>query len=422
MELLKWIFFYLLNGLADRLGASSQGTLNIVNPPTGGERKQGVVWVFCSTIGEFNACRPLLERLKLHWHLVLLTDHDCYTGSFHHQLPEATVVELTGRISDGKRLAAVLRPDLFVICEIPALPNDAPCRLSYALLRSAKRSGARLNIVNAWLYEYQPGCRMDAIERWLFTKSYLHMFDFATVQSEAVRDALISKGMAADKVAVSGNMKFDALANNASRVHAAPEDAVIRSLKASGSTIVVAGCLAGISECERLFPALASLKLSNSGMFFVLAPRHPENVDFMASFLELLRGAGLTFGLKSQLKLAELQSLDVLVLDTFGELQHYYAAADVCYVGSNHNILEPLSFGKPTVVSGQWDPMFPSYPVFSLTRSRGLVHAAAEDENLGDVFRSLLASPQSANPELILGALEDLSGAVEISYGSLAPD
>jgi 3-deoxy-D-manno-octulosonic-acid transferase len=58
----------------------------------------------------------------------------------------------------------------------------------------------------------------------------------------------------------------------------------------------------------------------------------------------------------------------MLVLDTMGELRDFYAASTVSFVGRDHNILEPLTFGKPVTITPGWEATFPSYPVYLLLR------------------------------------------------------
>ena len=103
-----------------------------------------------------------------------------------------------------------------------------------------------------------------------------------------------------------------------------------------------------------------------------------------------------------------------MVLDTFGELPAAYEAAHVCYVGRNHNVLEPLAFGKPVVIPGGWEPAYPSYPVYRITCNAGLVTEARTTAQLTEAFLEFLGRESRGDESaLLLAALRDLSGAVD---------
>jgi 3-deoxy-D-manno-octulosonic-acid transferase len=86
----------------------------------------------------------------------------------------------------------------------------------------------------------------------------------------------------------------------------------------------------------------------------------------------------------------------VLILDTIGELRDFYAASTVCYVGVNHNILEPLAFGKPVTVSPGWEATFPSYPVYELLRgTEGVLRVCLVLKRTQKVGSKLLAEQRN---------------------------
>ncbi len=418
-EPVKWQFFKGLNLLSDFVSPPEAKTPRAV-PPAQPAPNGACIWVFCSTIGEFNACKPLLDRLVSKGPVVFLTDHACYTETYQQRYPGTAVVELTGRISDGPFLARRFPPDVVVVCEIPAKPNEAPCRLSYGVLRAARQAGARVYLVNTWLYGYEAACRMDELERRWFTRHYLELFDHITAQSPEVKDALVAAGVETGRISIAGNMKFDALKADMASPPPPSEPDFQTFIAERGGPLLVAGCLAGLQESGNLISVLGELKLELPALFIVLAPRHPENRDFMKTFLQQIEDAGLSWQLKSRANGNFSRACDVLVLDTFGELKKYYAMADVCYVGCNHNILEPLSYAKPTVISGQWDPTFPSYPVYRLAREREVVHEERDAAGLQRRLRKLLSNDAAkAEASHIRQSLDDLSGAVDIIYYTL---
>ena len=132
-ENVKWGAFVLFDLINSALAHRRQST----HPPTihNHSTAEHYNWVFCSTIGELNACRPFIDHInRLPGTLVFLTDRHTYKDSYHHLYPDAIIVELTGALSDHRHLIKLIPPRFLVVCEIPCALHDAPCRLSYGLL------------------------------------------------------------------------------------------------------------------------------------------------------------------------------------------------------------------------------------------------------------------------------------------------
>ncbi|AKH22041.1 hypothetical protein AAY24_04280 [Sedimenticola thiotaurini] len=324
-------------------------------------------------------------------------------------------MELTGRVSDARILAKRLPPRQFVLCEIPALPSEAPCRLSYGLLREAQRAGAHVHLVNAWLYGYKPACRMDRLELRLFQYDFLNTFKTIGVQNENIKSSLIKAGAKTERIYVAGNMKFDAIKDVESIPIENSSREFLSNLVKKQSLVVVAGCLADINECFVLFDAIANIWNTRPDIRFIIAPRHPENAQFMRALTDRLDQSGLPYRLKTELDGSTLDKNNILILNTFGELKSFYSIANLCYVGCNHNVLEPLSLGKFTVVSGEWNRQYPSYPVYQLTREKGLVKHVDGVQEISDIILSHISTDRSDREEKhdILSQLHSLSGAVQ---------
>jgi 3-deoxy-D-manno-octulosonic-acid transferase len=87
----------------------------------------------------------------------------------------------------------------------------------------------------------------------------------------------------------------------------------------------------------------------------LLAPRHPQRFDAVA---QMLRETGLRFDRRSTG--AVRPDVQVVLVDTVGELAALYAAADVAFVGGSlvpvggHNLLEPAALGVPVLTGPSW--------------------------------------------------------------------
>jgi 3-deoxy-D-manno-octulosonic-acid transferase len=423
LEPLKWALFSALERLSDLRGNAVATSMDPLPEPTG----QQALWVFVSTIGELNATGPFLRELHArlgHLKLVLITDHEHYRAPYLAQYPDATVFVTGGHSHDARRLARHHPPAMLVVAEIPCLPSDAPCRFSYAFLRTAKKHGAPVCLVNGWLYHYQPACRMDDIESRLFRRDYIRMFDAACVQNAEVRDHLIAAGAEPQRVTVTGNIKFDAMQRTDWTPSQARSPHILQDLLESRRLTVVAGCVTGHKEQQRILDAFSELRARHPRALLVLAPRHPEVHEHMVALEGFLAERGLEGSFRSRIDDTPLaESNACLVLDTIGELKDFYATATLAYVGVDHNILEPLSFEKPVTIGLGWNKTYPSYPVYHAMLESGGVMQVSPEENLSAIWLRLLdqadaISNQVAKTRL---ALDQAKGATQHCLASLEP-
>jgi 3-deoxy-D-manno-octulosonic-acid transferase len=376
-------------------------------PPNAAQQHEHFIWIFCSTIGELNACKLLLQHYSALGNVLLLTDREIYLQSYQDQFPSAVIAVAD---LDFRHTAELIRrypPQLAIVCEIPVLLHDAPCRLSYGVLRALKKQQVRICLVNGWLYGYQPACKQDSIEKLLFERDYLQCFDLLSVQTEEIRQVLLQRGAQADKVVVTGNMKYDNL--DTSLALTAHTEALLEVLKPQ-RPLFVAGCVTNIWEYQLVVAAYASARKKLPALKLIIAPRHPEKPEQLSALQDLMQQYQLQYDFRSHVSAANLQLKDVLIIDTFGELKALYSVADACYVGINHNILEPLSLNKPVAVLGDWEKTYPSYPVFRIAEQASMVTIVSDADALTRFLMSAVADDSTAVN--VATQLNELSGAL----------
>jgi 3-deoxy-D-manno-octulosonic-acid transferase len=372
-ESLKWLVYSILI----RLLAKSSSLENHHELNSSDEHR---CWFFCSTIGEVNACKPLIDELSTRFNLVFFTDRSIYIDTFKQLYPSSHIISLE-HVNAIQPVIDHYQPQQLFVCEISGLPNNAPCKLSYDFLRRVKKAGATLHLINAWLYDYPPACRQDRLERLLFRRDYVKLFNTIAAQNEAVADRLAEAG--GQNIVVSGNMKFDALMDTVVKVKDPMSRQLLEQYKKSSKPIFIAGCVSGFWEYELVIPAMRWAVDRGFEGHFVIAPRHPEKPEHLAEIEKLLSQHKLTFRLKSALEEGVDCPFQVLILNTIGELKSYYSVVDSAYIGLNHNVLEPLAFGLPLVVTGNWNQQFPSYPVYYETKKLGLLYEINSAEDIG---------------------------------------
>lgn len=380
-------------------------------------RCQSAIWVFVSTIGELNAIAPLIEGLMAvepGRKVVLLSDHHHYCEAYLSKYPEAAFFYTLGASKDAETLCRHYPPRLLVIGEIPCIPSDAPCRFSYAFIRAAKRRGARVAIVNGWLYGQRPGCRLDEWESRLFTRLILQQVDLACLQTQEIADRLARFGLDERKVEVTGNMKFDSLKESRWLPEQARSPVLLTELSKSTRDIVVVGCLRNMPEQATTIEAFRLVKQQRPNVLGVIVHRHPEVEENLILIERDLVRAELSHARRTEIGDSPIpNALDCLIVDTMGELRDFYAVATVAHVGADHNLLEPLAFGKPVTAVGAWTTRFPNFPIFELLRSSGGIIIADNAQALAQTWIRWLESPDERSQQVlaISSALDDASGA-----------
>lgn len=419
---LKWSAFRALEALSDLKGNEAAGQLDVEIPAT----PKAALWVFASTIGELNAVEPLLRTLhqrSQHLQLVLISDHAHYRDSYRSRYPAAVFCVTRGHSRDASALVRHYPPKALVIAEIPCYPAEAPCRFSSAFVFAAKNAGAQIAIINGWLYGYAPACKLDDLERRLLSADYLKSIDAICVQTEQVRQTLITLGAPTTKIHVVGNLKFDAMQHQDWSPERSRCPKLLQSLLQSQRPIVVAGCMTDEAEQARVVSAFASLHQSLPTAVLILAPRHPEVPANLQTIDRLLAEHQLTYSLRTQTPdQAFPPSRAGLVLDTLGELRDFYAAATVAHVGVDHNVLEPLSFQIPVTVCPGWNSTYPSYPVYSVLKSHGALHEASSATELVNIWQRFQPPIRPPMPTIhSTHILSTLSGANTRHLDALGP-
>lgn len=183
-------------------------------------------------------------------------------------------------------------------------------------------------------------------------------------QSEADAARFAAIGVPAARLQVIGNLKFDlalpeglAAAGRVWREHYGWQQ---RFVLVAGSTYE--------PEEEALLAAQRRLRDAGVDLALVLAPRHPPRFAAVATRLQHAavafrrhsQHAAVAFRRHSQPAEAAADPdggrIDVLLLDTLGDLLQCYAGADAAFVGGSliegvggHNLLEPAALAVPTL-------------------------------------------------------------------------
>ncbi len=168
----------------------------------------------------------------------------------------------------------------------------------------------------------------------------------ACMQTGQDAERAVSLGIAADRVVVTGNLKFDA----AEPAPLPPGIREVLDLPAEGGPPVLVAGSTSEGEEEAVLEAARLAGLSD--LVLILAPRHRERFDAVASLLER---RGLPFVRRSRLASGRRGGERIVLLDSLGELSRIYSLATVAFVGGSlvprggQNMIEPAAHGVPVI-------------------------------------------------------------------------
>jgi 3-deoxy-D-manno-octulosonic-acid transferase len=320
-------------GLSERLGTVPERLFQ--------QGAAHTLWIHAVSVGEVLAISRVVDELKARvpgWRIVVSTTTDTGQKLARDRFGENNVFYVPLDLPFAVRAyLQALRPKLLVLAESEFWPN---------LLHLARQSGAAVAVVNARISDRSlPGyLRFQKPLRGTMQNVQL----FLAQSSEDAR-RLIQIGAPAERVQVSGNLKFEvkrpARSELVSQFGAALQRDEIGPILVAGSTLD--------GEEGMLLDTFRQVASRYPGALLVLAPRHPQRFEPVASLLE---SSGVRYQPRSIWDGQSLVAGGVFLLDSIGELASLYEFADLAFIGGSlvprggHNVLEAAQFGAPILV------------------------------------------------------------------------
>jgi 3-deoxy-D-manno-octulosonic-acid transferase len=384
-------------GLKQRLGFVPAALRGVV-------RGKRVVWVHAVSVGEVLAGSRLVAELETAlgdgWVVVVSTTTRTGQGLARERFGAGRVFYFPLDFAWAVRAyLRVLQPAAQVLMESEVWPR---------MVWECGRAGVPVVVVNARVSDRSFARAMKVRGVW---GRVLRGVSLWMAQSEEDGRRLVAMGARVEAVKVGGNLKFDVRAPEGSRVAELIKEA------AGGRPIVVAGSTVEferIYEDQLVVEAWRDRARVEWNALLVLAPRHPEHfggVEGRALEYRTLTASDLKAGVREAEAFTtsglggDGLPVELVVLDTIGDLAAVYAIADVAFVGGSlvkrggHNPLEPARFGLPVV-------MGPSYENF-----RGIVEALKEAGGIAVVGET--AGLSAAAAKSATSGRDDTFGVVE---------
>lgn len=307
-------------------------------PRQAGDRP--VVWIHGVSVGEVKAANQFIARLRqqrpdLRVVLSATTPNGHLVATQEH--PELPIVFYPlDLLSFPSRALDRLRPRCVLLMELEIWPN---------FLQAARKRNIPVAVVNGRISE-------RTFKGYRLLRGLLPQLDLITrycVQDKAYQKRLLDLGVDPSRVVVTGNMKYDSVAVGD---HAAAEARLRPWLAPDGERVVVAGSTHHDEESFLLGAVAAAARGAPTRL--VLVPRHPERAPTICDAVAAAGRRAVRWS-EAGATLPRLDRDDVVVVDVIGQLQGFYAACDVAFVGGSliphggQNMLEPAAQGKATI-------------------------------------------------------------------------
>ncbi len=363
-----------------------------------------LIWVHAVSVGEVRAAALLVPTLMDRYphHRVMITTMTPTGSDQVRAIFGGKIIHLYipyDYRSAVKRFLDRTQPVIAIVMETELWPNlfhECNARNIPILVSNVRMSESSMN---GYL-------RIPKLTR--FTLSQVSQF---AVQSKEDADRLRKLGAAENTINVTGSIKFE-IDIPASQREAAE---VLRRDWGQNRTIWIAASTHE-GEDDIVLTAHKELKRTYPDLLLILVPRHPER---FSAANRIAKRNGFKILLRSAQKIDVNADVDVLIGDTMGELQLFYAAVDVAFIGGSlvptggHNLLEAAAVGTPVVVGPH------TYNFKEITRlavERGHTIQIDRAALLGSTIAGLLDHPEhrakagEAGEKLVIenkGALEN---------------
>jgi len=304
------------------------------------------LWLHAVSVGEVNICTQLIRAIEPRLpnaKIVVSTTTTTGMGELKSQLPThiSKIYYPIDRRQYVARSLATVSPKAIVLVEAEIWPN---------FIWRAQALNIPLFLVNARLSErsYRGYKRFGFLFRRLFAS-----FTGVGAQTDADAKRLIELGCRPEAVRVVGSLKFDAAKLDERTSINVPSMLAQLGVPTDAQLLVCGSTHAG--EEALLAAMFLRLKPRFLKLFLILVPRHMERAREVNR--ELVSAGVKSFtrsDLSPQTQLAPNQ-VQCLLVNSTGELRHFYEHATVVFVGKSltaeggQNPIEPGALGKPVL-------------------------------------------------------------------------
>ncbi|VTS06729.1 3-deoxy-D-manno-octulosonic acid transferase [Tuwongella immobilis] len=311
------------------------------SPP---DQDRPVVWFHGVSVGEVALLGVVVAAFrKRHpdWRVIISCSTETGLTEARKRFADLTVIRFPFDFTWAiRRVLTLVQPRLIVLAESELWPN---------FLRQAQLRSVPVVVINARMSPRS--FKRFSMLRWILRPLLLSRITGFAAQSETYAEAYRKLGVPADRVTVTGSVKYDGAKGD----RHAPEVQQLRRAFAvqSNDLIWVAGSTHAPEE-SLVLESFRVLKERHRNLRLILVPR---SVDRFNAVAELIRSQGFTAIRRSQMTGPLTQRAEVILIDTIGELGAVWGLAHLAFVGGTfdgrrggQSMIEPAAYGMPIVL------------------------------------------------------------------------
>jgi len=301
------------------------------------------IWIHAASVGETLAAIPLVKALKSHYPSIpIVMTNMTITGAARAKAAFGDTVlqsyvpyDLPPAIQNFIRcvnplvaliMETELWPNLFYVCQKKSIP------VIVANARLSEKSAAGYQRIKPLMQGMMLATQKMA------------------VQTQVEAERFMAFGLPAERVVVTGNIKFDI---------EVPQDlpkksAALREHIGQDRLVWVAASTHATEE-EIVLAAHRRILAKYPDALLILVPRHPERFD---AVFQLISQQGFSV-VRRRDSASNINAVEVYLADTMGEMLLMYAVCDIAFVAGSfvpvggHNMLEAAVQGKPVITGPQ---------------------------------------------------------------------
>ena len=302
-----------------------------------------VAWFHGVSVGEVNLLKIVVAEFRRRhpdWTVIVSSTTDTGLAEAKKQFGDASVIPYPFDFSwSVKRTLRAVNPRFIALAESELWPN---------FLRVAERHRVPVIVLNGRMSPrtFSRYSKAAGLARWLMFGRVSRFL----MQSERFADHLRKLGVPAERVRVTGSVKYDGVLPDRSH----PKAAELTSLFAiqSDELIWVAGSTHAPEE-QVVSEIFARISIRFPKLRLVIVPRSPDRFDEVAG---IIRTAGLACVRRREMTGPVSDPRAVILGDTMGELGAVWALATVGFTGGSLNaqrggqsMIEPAGLGVPVL-------------------------------------------------------------------------
>jgi 3-deoxy-D-manno-octulosonic-acid transferase len=295
------------------------------------------VWFHAVSLGEVNVLQSVVRQWKQRspdWDVAISTTtatgmeraSDLFAGEMLFYMP----YDFSWATN---RAIQRIRPNTIVLAELEIWPN---------LIRLTKANGISISIVNGRLSQ-----KSFRGYSWLkrLIKPLMGKIDLVAAQNETYARRFIALGANPDCVVVTGNIKYDNVLDSTCAI--IPTESQNTAMFPH-EIVWVAGSTHSPEESIAL-SVYQRVRNRHTELRLVVVPRHPERGHDIS---KIAKSVGLECIRRSSADIDSIKQTPpgtVVIVDTIGELTHWWRRADIAFVGGSmtsrggQNMLEPAA-------------------------------------------------------------------------------